>query len=69
MATVGDVFKPGDKVPASGIYQVTHDPGHTQVHEVTCVVGEPFPPCRGCHHPRFKLVRAAQHIRSHDNFR
>jgi hypothetical protein len=68
-AAVGDVFKPGEKVIQSGIYLVTHDPAHAKPHEVTCVYGKPFPPCRGCDHPRFKLVRGAQHIESHDHFK
>jgi hypothetical protein len=69
MANVGDEFKPGDAVPNSGIYKVTHDPAHTQAHEVTCVHGKKFPPCRGCKHPRFVLVRAAQHIDTHEHFK
>jgi hypothetical protein len=69
MATVGDIFKPGDKVPNSGIYEVTHDNEHSKKHEVTCVYGKTFPPCKGCgDHPRFKLVRIAQHIDSNENF-
>jgi hypothetical protein len=70
MVNVGDVFKPGDKVQSSGIYQVTHDNRHASEHEVTCVYGKIFPPCKGCgNHPRFKLVRAAQHIESNEHFK
>lgn len=74
MATVEDiqrtVYKPGDKVPASGIYRVTHDTVHHDVHEVTCVFGEHFPPCNHCgHHPRFQLVRNAQHVLNHNHFK
>lgn len=69
MAKIGDVFKPGETVPHSGIYLVTHDPAHTEPHEVTCVYGKRFPPCRDCDHPRFKLVRAAQHIESNEHFK
>jgi hypothetical protein len=61
-------FKPGDKVPRSGIYKVTHD-GHTQPHEVTCVHGKTFPPCTTCKHPRFVAVRLAQHIDSNEHFK
>lgn len=69
MASIGDIFKPGDKVPNSGIYEVEHDPNHVAKHEVTCVYGKPFPPCNHCgHHVRFKLVRAAKHIALHDEF-
>ena len=69
MASVGDVFKSGDDVPDSGIYKVIHDPIHAQEHEVTCVYGKKFPPCRGCPHPRFVLTRAAQHIDTHEHFK
>lgn len=62
-------YRPGDKVEQSGIYRVVHDQAHTQPHEVTCVYGKKFPPCHGCKHPRFILVRAAQHIESNENFR
>jgi hypothetical protein len=69
MAYVGQEFKPGDIVETSGIYEVEHDRNHVQKHEVTCVYGKRFPPCRGCQHPRFKLVRPAQHIEQNDNFK
>lgn len=62
-------YKPGDIVPASGIYRVTHDPRHAEPHEVTCIKGKIFPPCRTCQHPRFALVREAQHIEDHPHFR
>jgi hypothetical protein len=68
-ASIGDVFEPGEKVPRSGIYLVTHDNEHAKKHEVTCVYGKKFPPCNGCGpHPRFKAVRFAQHIEANENF-
>jgi hypothetical protein len=69
MANVGDEFKPGDEVPHSGIYTVIHDTNHRSPHDVTCVYGRRFPPCRGCNHPRFRLKYAAIHIDSHDDFK
>jgi hypothetical protein len=70
MANAGDIFKPGQEVPNSGIYRVVHDPNHRAEHEVTCVYGKPFPPCNHCgHHVRFVLERAARHITSHDDFK
>jgi hypothetical protein len=69
MAKVGDTFKPGDEVPNSGIYKVIHDPAHAREHEVTCVYGKKFPPCGECAHPRFMLIRAAQHIGSNEHFK
>jgi len=61
--------KPGEKVPESGIYRVTHDPKHLQEHEVTVIAGKPFPPCRGCQHPRFVAVKLAKHIEEDPNFK
>jgi hypothetical protein len=69
MAAIGEVFKPGDKVPNSGIYRVLHDYKHNREHEVTCVAHTTFPPCNKCgHHPRFELVRKAIHIDVDDDF-
>jgi hypothetical protein len=70
MAKVGDVFKPGDEVPHSGIYRVIHDTYHREEHEVTCVYGKKFPPCNHCgSHPRFVLLRMAQHIEWNEHFK
>jgi hypothetical protein len=74
VTTIGDIkrniYKPGDKVPTSGIYKVVHDTVHREEHEVTAVSGESFPPCNHCgSHPRFQLVHSAHHIGRHDNFR
>lgn len=55
-------FKPGEIVPQSGIYRITHDPSHTAAHDVTVIEGRRFPPCRNCKGVRFELVRAARHI-------
>jgi hypothetical protein len=64
------IYKPGDRVPQSGIYKVVHDPKHAQEHEVTCIEGEIFPPCNGCgQHPRFTLIRGAHHISKHPYFK
>ena len=67
---MADQFKPGDKVPKSGIYKVVHDGVHKDEHEVTAVLDEPFPPCNHCgHHPRFTLIRAANHLSHHEHFK
>lgn len=66
----GDEFKPGEKCKRSGIYRVAHDDEHTAEHEVTVVHGKPFPPCRDCgDHPRFTLVKGAQHIEHNEYFK
>lgn len=63
-------YKPGDTCEASGIYKVTHDQKHAEEHEVTVVYGKTFPPCNKCgQHPRFKAVKLAHHIVTHDLFK
>ena len=70
MAEIGATFKPGDKVPHSGIYDVLHDTLHREKHQVTCVYNEPFPPCRGCGHGvRFRLAVKALHIVHDSDFK
>jgi hypothetical protein len=66
-------FKPGEKVPTSGIYEVIHDKldgdRHALPHQVTAIVGEQFPLCRGCHGSvRFRLHQAAEHFEEHHHF-
>jgi hypothetical protein len=49
--------KPGSTVPRSGIYFCI-----ICNHEVTCVKGEPFPPCSSandCEHPEYALAYGA----------
>lgn len=63
------VFKPGEEVPASGVYKVSHDSAHRDEHEITGIIGELFPLCNRCgSHARFKLVHAAQHMKNHEFF-
>lgn len=53
-------YRPGDVVPESGIYRVTHDP-HRLMHEATLLDGQKFPMCRQCKHEvRFELRRAVK---------
>ena len=61
--------KVGSKVPESGVYEVIHRNNHAQRHEVTCIEGKRFPPCRSCGEDvEFRLVRAAIHIEHHSAF-
>jgi hypothetical protein len=63
-------YKPGQKVPTSGIYRVNHDKNHAQSHEVTAVLGEPFPPCRNCGTGiTYTLVREAHHVSVHPSLK
>lgn len=60
---------PGDAVPYSGIYQVTHEKAHVPDHDVTCVSGRLFPHCAQCGSGvRFKLAQAARLIDKHELF-
>jgi hypothetical protein len=66
----GRDFKPGEKCEASGIYLVTHDRNHVSAHEVTVILGEPFPLCRGCgQHARFRAARLALHVSNDPNLK
>jgi hypothetical protein len=56
-------FKPGEIVPQSGIYTITHDPAHVDMpHEVTVIKGRRFPTCRHCKGISFELAHAARHV-------
>jgi len=56
-------FRPGQIVPESGVYRITHDPQHADTpHEVTVIKGRRFPTCRHCKGISFELVHAAKHV-------
>src|ERR1700687_965644 len=57
------LYTPGEKVPHSGIYTVTHGLGHAREHEVTCIKGRKFPPCRNCKGTRFELEKRLSRLR------
>jgi hypothetical protein len=62
-ATVAQEYRPGEIVPQSGIYTITHDPAHTDMpHEVTVIKGRRFPTCRHCKGILFELAHAARHV-------
>jgi hypothetical protein len=55
-------FKPGEKVPTTGIYTATHYQ-HRLPHDVFAVEGDRFPVCRKCGDAmRFALVQSAHHV-------
>lgn len=61
-------YSPSEIVPRSGIYDVIHLQPHSvsDHHQVTCVKGEKFPPCRDCKGGvKFKLAVAAYHLSEH----
>jgi len=56
-------YKPGEIVPWSGIYKISHDRDHPEMpHEVTVIKGRRFPTCRHCEGMSFELVHAAHHV-------
>ena len=58
-------FAPGEAVPESGIYRVTHQE-HREDHPVQALKGEIFPSCRKCRQQvRFRLWMEADHM-THD---
>ena len=71
---IKDEFKPGDRVPLSGIYDVTHDKldgdDHALPHQIAAIAGKIFPRCRWCgSEVRFRLHQAALHVGSDVHFR
>jgi hypothetical protein len=59
-------FRPGDQVPVTGIYSVTHHQ-HRVPHDVFATGGEAFPCCRRCgDRVSFTLVQSANRI-DHDH--
>jgi hypothetical protein len=69
MMSAGDreqrAYRPGEKVPASGIYTTVHF-NHRDPHEVVAIQGEEFPPCRQCKtEVRFYAVHRLPHM-THD---
>ena len=59
----GAGIQPGEIVPQSGIYTITHDPAHADMpHEVTVIKGRRFPTCRHCKGISFELAHAARHV-------
>jgi YjzC-like protein len=62
-------FHPGQIVPESGIYRITHDTQHANSeHEVTVIKGRRFPTCRHCQGISFELVHAAKHVGEIEHF-
>ena len=63
------LFKPGDSVPQSGIYEAIHR-AHRESHHVTAAGGGIFPECNICNGDvRFRLVRHATPIEADEDFR
>lgn len=53
-------FRPGDRVPQSGIYRIEHDK-HRMMHHATLTGGARFPRCKQCGDAvRFIPIRPAR---------
>ena len=53
------IFKPGQIVRDSGVYDSVHP---DMPHEVTVIKGRRFPTCRHCKGITFELAHAARHV-------
>jgi hypothetical protein len=61
-------FRPGDRVPVTGIYTARHDQ-HRKPHEVFAKEGDKFPNCRTCGEGvSFALAQAASRIDEETGF-
>jgi hypothetical protein len=55
-------FRPGDRVPVTGIYTASHDQ-HRNPHEVLATEGDKFPNCKTCgERVSFALAQAASRM-------
>jgi hypothetical protein len=61
-------YKPGDRVPVTGIYTARHQQ-HRDSHDVFASQGEEFPECRTCqNNVSFALAHAASRIEDDTGF-
>jgi hypothetical protein len=68
------LYKPGDTVPTSGIYEAIHDKldgsDHAHPHPVMAFAGKSFPSCRVCQDEvRFRLLEASDLVGANNHFR
>lgn len=62
-------YRSGEVVRQSGIYEVLHDRGHRESHEVVMISSDRFPDCETCKDKvRFRLVRTAPYIFQDEDF-
>lgn len=70
-------WEPGDTVERSGTYTVRHGGDHTfssgrwpVEHQVICLKGDMFPPCKRCGTlPRFKIMAHGEPIEQNEHFK
>lgn len=65
----GKIFKSGDIVRETGIYEVLHESAHRTAHEVVMLATDAFPRCETCSTGvRFRLLRTAPYIFQDEDF-
>ena len=65
----GQLYKAGEIVRQTGIYEVTHDRAHRTPHDVVMLAADVFPMCETCESKvRFRLVRTAPYIFQDEDF-
>ena len=61
-------FRPGDAVPCSGVYRITHTE-HREEHDGILLKGQAFPRCTVCgEQVRFALLQASNPIEQQPDF-
>lgn len=62
------LFRPSERIPHTGIYELIHAGGN--INTVVLVCDDEFPACRDCGtQVRFRLIKAAPHIKEDKDFR
>jgi hypothetical protein len=62
------LYRPGEPVPRSGIYEAIHS-SHRAPHHVTAAAGGTFPGCNVCgDEVRFRFLRSAAPIEADEDF-
>ena len=65
----GKLFRAGDVVRETGIYEIVHAGAHRQAHEVVMHKQDLFPECDTCKREvRFRLIRTAPYIFEDQDF-
>ena len=62
------IFKPGQTVGVSGVYNAVHHPEHRKSHPLLLKRGERFPRCAGCDATVFLLIYAAPYLSEDPDF-
>ena len=64
-----NIFWPGERIPAAGVYTVVHTNNHAPSHDVTIASRGEFPQCNDCgDRVYFTLTKAGQSIAANSYF-